>query len=279
MDYLEKERNYTFAANLIIFKTILSMILVFFAFYIYTRNKKAHKPIKQLNYAALKGINDRDFDHFKSALDDKLETFPNDFNCMPGGNTFFHIIAAIDIRNDDKQYNNLSKSLAKNANFYTKTVDYLIEKNCDIDIRDNQGRTALFSACWWNCEFMVHLFLSRGANPNLKIDVFYGYRIMSCLLFKRYFDLAAILFENHKIDFSAILNDIEGFKDVFRNDICDKDIQRMISLVTLFQRRKQIIQLLCVYNSSKNVQDRSCVELLDESSVHFFIRNYLIKNF
>lgn len=279
MDYYEKDRPISYLANFLILKTLLSVFIIFLAFYIYSRRKKQPNNKHRLSFAVLQAISEKNFDSFKKALETKLEANPKDFNCMPGGNYFFHLVSICDLKDDANLFINLEESLAENANFYTKALDYLIERNCDIDLKDNQGRTALFAACWWRCEYMIHLFLSRGADPNMRIAVFYDFRLMSCLMYKKYYDLACKLFTNNKIDFVAILIDIEGFRTTFRHELSDNDIEKMISFVTLFQRRKQIIHTLCAFNSTKNIKDRSCLEQIDKTDMYYFIRNYLIKDF
>lgn len=279
MDFIEKEKNLLFMANYAMVKTVISLGFMFIGFYWYTRKRRPVTNVQKLNFAVLASIGERDIDKFKSAVDAKLEVCPGDFNCSPGGNFFFHMVSVCDQKDDAKLFGNLSENLAKNANFYTKALDYLLEKKCDINLKDEQGRTALFAACWWNCGYMAHLFLDRGADPNIKIEVFYNFRIMSCLLYKKYYDLAEKLFTNQRADFSAILNDTRSFRSTFRDDVTDGDVKRMVSFVTLFQRRKQILQTLCAANSTKNVSEKSCLEQMDESNMHYFIRNYLIKDF
>ena len=257
----------------------LSISLVFIIFYIYTRNKRPTVNIHRLDMIIVKAITDNNIENFKKALDIKLKNKPNDFNCTPGGNYLFYLVSVYEVDPVNYIYDRCSHEIVKNTNFYTIALDYLIEKNCDIDLKDSQGRTALFLASWRNCEYMVHLLLYRGADPNVKIDIFYNYRVFACLLFKENFELAAKLFSNTRIDFVALLDDLESFKTTFKDITTCSKIDKMSRFVTLFQRRKQAIYTLCDYRASRKTNHITCLNQIDENDLHDFIKHYLIKDF
>lgn len=48
-----------------------------------------------------------------------------------------------------------------------KVINYLIDRGVDINYRDKNGGTALYSAVHWQNFELAELLLSRGADPNL----------------------------------------------------------------------------------------------------------------
>ena len=261
-----------------IFNSLIVVCIVILLFMFFKRAKKGTiqiDMIKSINHKILEAINQKDILNFRDGIDEKLSHSPNDFKFLATSHYLTYLIANFEQIAKGVEYERKNSKIM----FFEQAIDYILLKGCEVDYKDEVGRTALFSACWWGSKHMIELFLKKGADPNRRMKVFYDFTIMSCLIYKKNFHLAASVFKNINIDFDMILEDIEVFGKKFADVFTQEDLQKAKKFVIMYKNRKRAVYLMNECDNHNDEKKHKLMHMLTDDDRKMFIKDYLIRPF